>query len=101
MRVANSTTISERQVSVWTCRSARQPLADCNGPPPTLSRGIRVTADSLDLPPEPRHPHTACDRVEKSAPRHWATDEGGKAAAPESARPFPVAVSLRASLNGF
>ena len=32
--------------------------------------------------------------------RHRATAEGGIAAAPESARPFPVAVSLRASLNG-
>ena len=39
-------------------------------------------------------------RVEKSAWRHRATAEGGKAAVHKSARPVPVAVSLRASLNG-
>ena len=39
-------------------------------------------------------------RVEKSAWRHRVTAEGGKAAAPESSRPFPGAVSLRASLDG-
>ena len=43
---------------------------------------------------------TGSGRVEKSAWRHRATAEGGIAAAPQSARPFPVAVSLRASLNG-
>ena len=48
--VANSTTISQRQVSVWTCRSARQPLAGSCGPPPTFDRPNRTAADSLEQP---------------------------------------------------
>ena len=50
--VANSTTISQRQLSVWTCRSARKPLAGSYRPPPTCSRAIRTAAVSLD-PPAP------------------------------------------------